>query len=342
MFMIAFVNMLVEKRRLIVAAIAIAIPLFLISVLAPVVQAHQPAMAAQVQATHDDQGTMIVDDGPNAVQSALSALAVNSGNAIDTIKIQTLSGVITTAAAVTHVNKAVAHGAYAATAMTFRGIGIGLTTTARATGDCFSFTGHTLSSSLGFFAGMTHVSALIRPSDNTPTPTITQMRAQQAGIIQSGTTNAVVPTLSSGTGGACDIGQGNGSYPLNWCDAPMDSIATISYTTDPINRECTSYASWYFTSVEGHTDFHASGNAKYWAATSNYPTYAAPAVGAIAVETVGAYGHVAIVQALPGQTYEGQLVPAGDVLVSEMNYDWQGHFRYSYSPVSKFAAYIYP
>jgi surface antigen len=65
-------------------------------------------------------------------------------------------------------------------------------------------------------------------------------------------------------------------------------------------------------------------------------------VGAIAVETSGYYGHVAIVQALPGETYEGQAVPAGYVLVSEMNYDWKGHFRYSYSPLSKFSAYIYP
>jgi surface antigen len=122
----------------------------------------------------------------------------------------------------------------------------------------------------------------------------------------------------------------------------MDSLPTISYSADPINRECTSYAYWYFTAVEGHTGFRVSGNAKYWATSSNYPTHAAPADGAIAVETVGAYGHVAIVQALPGQEYAGRVVPAGYVLVSEMNYDWQGHFRYSYSPLSKFTAYIYP
>jgi surface antigen len=122
----------------------------------------------------------------------------------------------------------------------------------------------------------------------------------------------------------------------------MDTIATVSYTSDPINRECTSYAYWYFTSIEGHANFRAWGNAKYWATSSNYPTHAVPAVGAIAVETAGAYGHVAIVQALPGQKYAEQVVPAGYVLVSEMNYDWHGHFRYSYSPLSKFTAYIYP
>ncbi len=129
---------------------------------------------------------------------------------------------------------------------------------------------------------------------------------------------------------------------MQWCNAYMDSVATVSYTSDRINRECTSYAYWYFTNVEGHTDFHATGNAKYWAASTNYSTGSLPVVGAIAVETAGAYGHVAIVQALPGQTYAGQVVPAGSVLVSEMNYDWNGHFRYSYSPISKFSSYIYP
>jgi surface antigen len=67
----------------------------------------------------------------------------------------------------------------------------------------------------------------------------------------------------------------------------------------------------------------------------------APAIGAIAVETGGYYGHVSIVQALPGQSFAGHKVPAGYILVSEMNYDWSGHFRYSYVPIGKFDTYIY-
>ena len=128
---------------------------------------------------------------------------------------------------------------------------------------------------------------------------------------------------------------------MAWCNAAMDSLATVSYSSDRINRECTSYAYWYFTRVEGHTDFRVWRDAKYWSTTSNYPTHTAPRVGAIAVETAGAYGHVAIVQALPGQKYAGERVPAGYVLVSEMNFDWNGHFRYSYSSLGKFSAYIY-
>lgn len=185
------------------------------------------------------------------------------------------------------------------------------------------------------------VSSTIRPADNMQVPTITQLHAQQAQIIQTGTEQVSITAASQGAGGACDIGEGNGGYPMSWCNAPMDSVPTINYSGDHINRECTSYAYWYFSTIEGHSDLSVHGNAKYWAATSNYPTHAAPAVGAIGVETAGVYGHVAIVQALPGQKYEGQTVPSGYVLVSEMNYDWNGHFRYSYSPLSKFSAYIY-
>jgi len=186
-----------------------------------------------------------------------------------------------------------------------------------------------------------HLASVIKPKMNASAPVITPEQAQQVSIIQSGTLD-VEPVRPIGTGGACDSGAGNGGYPMDWCDAPMDTIRTVAYSADRINRQCTSYAYWYFTQVKGHTDFHVTGNANRWAYTSNYPTHNTPAVGAIAVVTSGYYGHVAIVQALPGQVYDGKTVPDGYVLVSEMNYDWQGHFRYSYSPLSKFSAYIYP
>ena len=171
---------------------------------------------------------------------------------------------------------------------------------------------------------------------------IDELKRQQAAMIQSGTMGVSIPPMSGGSGGACSnpFNGNNGRYPMSWCDAAKDTVATIP-NGGLINRECTSYAYWYFTQVEGHTDFSASGDAKYWATTSNYPVHAAPKVGAIAVETAGTWGHVAIVQALPGQTYAGQTVPGDSVLVSEMNYDLAGHFRYSFSPLSKFSDYIY-
>lgn len=212
----------------------------------------------------------------------------------------------------------------------------------RILGDVFSFEVRIVSDGFGSFHGLAYAKSIIQPKDNVAVPVITQLRMQQANLIQSDTREVTIALMTTGAGGACDDGNGNGGYPLSWCNAPMDSASTLPYTGDPINRECTSYAYWYFTDIEGHTDFKAWGNAKYWGYSSNYPTRTTPTVGAIAVETAGAYGHVAIVQALPGQEYAGQIVPAGFVLVSEMNYDWQGHFRYSYSPLSKFSTYIYP
>jgi surface antigen len=167
---------------------------------------------------------------------------------------------------------------------------------------------------------------------------ISALDAQQAAIIQAGTRNVTIPGPSGGAGGACDNGYGNGGYPMVWCNASQDSLTDSGGFP---NRECTSYAYWYFTQIEGHGDFRVSGNANQWLGTSSYPTHSAPAVGGLAVETAGEFGHVAVVQALPGQTYAGATVPAGYVLVSEMNYDFEGHFRYSYSPLTKFAGYIY-
>lgn len=254
-------------------------------------------------------------------------MADDAGRTANAVEVKMLSGAVSVATGVTHFDKGVEHGAHAAivfplhgasrcVAFTAHAIGGGFTFTGRVIGGSFAFVGHVVGSTFGFFSGLTHVSSVIRPTDHTPAPTITQIRAQQATIIQSGTKSVSVLSMSLGAGGACDNGQGNGHYPMNWCNAPMDSLRTVPYSSDPINRECTSYAYWYFTSVEGHTDFRARGDAKYWAVTSNYPTHAAPAVGAIAIETAGAYGHVAIVQALSGQKYAGHAVPAGYVLVS--------------------------
>jgi surface antigen len=339
---VEFVDALLEKRRSVIAAVALIAATLFVSLLAPILQAHHASLSAHIQTSYASQGIPTTYDSPNAMTNAMSQMADDTGRATNTVEMKTLGGVLGVAAGVTDIDKVVVHGAYTATTFTFHGIGFGAIATVHGVGDVFKLSGHIAGNVFEFFSGLTHVSALIRPPDHTPAPTITQMRAEQATIIQSGTQNVSVSSMTSGTGGACDNGAGNGGYPMAWCNAPMDSIATISYSSDPINRECTSYAYWYFTTIEGQTSFRAWGNAKYWASTSNYPTHATPIVGAIAVETAGAYGHVAIVQALPGQEYAGQVVPAGYVLVSEMNYDWSGHFRYSYSPLTKFSAYIYP
>lgn len=191
---------------------------------------------------------------------------------------------------------------------------------------------------------------------------IAVLEAEQAAAFAS-ITRSVNVTASGGSGGACDIGQGNGGYPYAWCNAPKDSI----YDAFGIqNRECTSFANWYFVDVEGQSNFSASGNAGWWWETNSYgaaSTYPDVKVGAIGVEPSSVlnapvpslhgsyYGHVMIVLALPGTTYNGQFpytsaatgtyVPNGYVLVMSMNEDEAGHFMYTLWPAD-YLMYINP
>lgn len=158
---------------------------------------------------------------------------------------------------------------------------------------------------------------------------IEELQRKQAALNAQGSSRVHISGDESG--GACDNGNGNGGYRLasgaggDACDAPKDSILDWAGIE---NRECTSYAYWYFKRVLGHGDFYATGDAKYWVNTSNYPTHNWPAVGAIGVKTAGAYGHVTIVQAVGPTTWKGVNVPSGQVLTSEMNSDYSGHFSY--------------
>lgn len=154
---------------------------------------------------------------------------------------------------------------------------------------------------------------------------IAELQRQQAEINRRNSLAANVQA-SGGSGGACDNGNGNGGYPMHWCDNLQDTIPTIDYSSDPINRECTSFAYWYFTSVEGNS-LHVSGDAKKWVYTANRPVDNTPEVGSIGVSTAGAFGHVMIILALSGQTYHGFTVAPGYVLTMSMNYDYAGHFH---------------
>jgi hypothetical protein len=348
MFQIA--EIFLQKSRLFMAGIAAIGSLLFICLLAPVVHASAPADTAQLQAATASQKPGPIYDDANAVSRAFTQSINYTSYYINTAGVNILSGTASTAAAITRFDLALVHGTQTAVSATIRGTGTLLATTVHGIstgviysilgiGKVFGFTGHLIGSGVGAVSGITHLSSVVAPGSTKNVPVIV-LRQRQAALIQKDTTGVIVAANTS-SGGACDAGNGNGAYPAVWCNAPMDTLPTVAYTSDRINRECTSYAYWYFTSIEGHSDFHVTGDAKYWANTTNYPVHSTPAIGAIAVENAGAYGHVAIVHALPGQDYAGQIVPAGNVLVSEMNYDWQGHFRYSFSPISKFSAFIY-
>ena len=156
---------------------------------------------------------------------------------------------------------------------------------------------------------------------------ISQLEAQQAAI-NAASTQAINLGPSGGSGGACDIGYGNGGYPMPWCNATEDSVTTAGSFP---NRECTSFAYWYFTTMEGKS-LSVWGNAKDWVYTSSRPTSQTPNRGDIGVKTAGPYGHVVIVLALSGETYGGYTVPSGYVLTMSMNFDYAGHFHTSIYP----------
>jgi peptidoglycan hydrolase CwlO-like protein/surface antigen len=170
---------------------------------------------------------------------------------------------------------------------------------------------------------------------------IRAIQLQQAALNLQGA--KIVTINGNERGGDCDAGTGNGGYVLasgtegDVCNAPKDAITDWAGIQ---NRECTSYAYWYFKRVEGFADFTASGDAKFWIETSNYPVHDWPKVGALGVKTEGQWGHVTIVQAIGPSTYKGVQVPAGQVLTSEMNADLTGKFGYNLRPIATLH-YIY-
>ena len=156
---------------------------------------------------------------------------------------------------------------------------------------------------------------------------ISSLMAQQAAALAAASSswNGTIPGASGGHGGACDNGHGNGGYPMAWCNAPQDYPGyggPWGY-----NRECVSWAGYRRQQLG--RPVYAWGNANVWddgARSSGYRVDYSPEVGAVAQTDAGPYGHVAVVEAVQG----------GSVIVSEMNYDGYGHFRYGSYPVGYF------
>ena len=154
---------------------------------------------------------------------------------------------------------------------------------------------------------------------------IAQLKAQQAAILAAASRsfNGNIPGSSGGSGGACDNGHGNGGYPMSWCNAEQDAYSTPwGYS-----RECVSWAGWRRQQLG--RPVYGWGNANQWddgARAAGYRVDNTPEVGAVAQTNAGYYGHVAVVEAVQGN----------NVVVSEMNYDNDGHFRYGSYPVSYF------
>lgn len=148
---------------------------------------------------------------------------------------------------------------------------------------------------------------------------VESLRKQQAAVLAAVSrsySGGSIPGASGGAGGACDNGHGNGGYPSNWCNAPQDAFAD---SWGGYVRECVSWAAWRRSNI-GRPIQGGWGNANLWAGrarAAGYRVDGSPEVGAVAQTSAGPYGHVAIVEAVQG----------GTVIVSEMNYDNDGHYR---------------
>lgn len=332
------VDTLQERKRLVFIALFVLADIVLLSFCTQTLQAHRSNITERINNSQKTRAVSEYASATEQIHHASVALEVGVLRAV----VAATDTVANIERGVQAAGKAALHTTGAAITATAHGIGYAAHVTEQVITAPSVATEYGAKYAFRATSGAVRApfASVIKPKNDIIVPVITPAQAEQASLIQIDTIS-FEPIKPMGSGGACDNGNGNGGYPMEWCDAPRDTLSTKA-GGGRINRECTSYAYWYFTEVLGHRDFNVTGDAKYWARTTNYPVHQQPAAGAIAVETAGRYGHVAIVQALPGQTYEGAVVPDGYVLVSEMNYDWCGHFRYSYSPLTKFSAYIYP
>jgi surface antigen len=99
-------------------------------------------------------------------------------------------------------------------------------------------------------------------------------------------------------------GGGTGGYP--WANASPNGVDPWGF----YNRQCTSFAAWYWNNVEGKAWYNTrpgSGSAWNWPAMAGdqgYGVYSSPRVGDIvswpAGGLLGSYGHVAIVTQVHG------------------------------------------
>lgn len=179
------------------------------------------------------------------------------------------------------------------------------------------------------------VSAIIRPGDDIPTPTIDaetssavlkQLNEQK----QQEIAKLLAGQLAANRGLVGSIVAGDpqhGGYPARWDHAPQDSLLD---SWGMYNRECVSYAAWKVYQTYGHMPYWGGiGNANQWlrnARNQGIPTRAAPKVHSVAISLRGYYGHAMWVEKV-----------AGDMIyVSQYNWDMRGHYSEMWVKANQF------
>lgn len=129
---------------------------------------------------------------------------------------------------------------------------------------------------------------------------------------------------NGGSNNTKGVGKGD-DYPAEWRNAAPDSVADSWFYW---NTECVSFVAWRLSQM-GKTGFSGLGNAIQWQANSGLKGQSKPQIGDVAwfnaAQAPGAYGHVAYVAGVNGDT----------IYLEEYNYGTQYSHKYHTRTVSK-------
>lgn len=168
---------------------------------------------------------------------------------------------------------------------------------------------------------------------------------RQSEIAQIRAVQAALNARINGSGGYTLIDSGLlGAYPWNNLNCPMSYYFSTGGADGNGSdghgygcRQCASYVAWRIAKETGryYTNWGNANNFPASARAAGYRTGSTPRAGSVAVMYAGAYGHVAWVEAVPGN---------GTIVISQYNWDYgAGYGMYSQMVVSQsvFQEYIY-
>ena len=135
-------------------------------------------------------------------------------------------------------------------------------------------------------------------------------------------------SVYANSGGSGSIARGD-DYPAYYKNGSQTIDKWRMYS-----RQCTSFAAFRLSSVNGFELPGAYGNANEWgyrARREGYRVDNIPAIGSIAWSTAGGYGHVAWVSNVMGDNIE----------IEEYNYDYKGNYNKRIVKASKMTGFIH-
>lgn len=135
-------------------------------------------------------------------------------------------------------------------------------------------------------------------------------------------------SVSAYSGGNGSIARGD-DYPVYYKNGSQEIDKWRMYS-----RQCTSFAAFRLSNVNGFEIPAAYGNANEWgyrARREGYRVDNRPSIGSIAWSTAGGYGHVAWVSNVMGDNIE----------IEEYNYDYKGNYNKRIVKANKMTGFIH-